>query len=373
MKPHFTIRQIFQDHWNSFLKTYNGFIRFVIILEVARMLSCGDCKKGYALYYCVKCNWFKFVPFRCKSRFCNTCGVAYQSDRADSIAAKLINCPHRHIVFTIPQELRFIFRKDRSFLNVLFHASAQVIADWLYERNHKESYTAGIVSCLHTFGRDLKWNPHIHMLVTEGAAGNTRPWLRISFFPYTMLRKRWQTTLLAHLEKQFGKDYFRVLKNQMYSNNKDGFYVHAPPSKFNAPKLVVNYITRYIGRPVMAQSRITAYDGENVSFWYQRHEDNKRVDETIPAFEFIQRLIIHVHEKGFNTLRYYGLYAKKHKFADGFVFLLPRHVVKARRFLQRWAFRTELSFGHDPTKCHCGSYMDFLGVFLPGDLAFMPP
>jgi hypothetical protein len=337
------------------------------------MLSCGDCKKGYALYWCEHCKRFKFVPFRCKSRFCNTCGVAYQSDRADSIAAKLINCTHRHIVFTIPQELRPLFRRDRDLLNVLFHASSQVIMDWLYEQNHKESYTPGIVSCIHTFGRDLKWNPHIHMLVTEGAAGNTKPWHRITFFPYIMLRKRWQTTLLEHLEKKFGKNYFRVLKNQMYSNNKDGFYVHAPPSKFNAPKLVANYITRYIGRPVMAQSRITAYDGEKVSFWYQRHEDNEKVTETIPAHEFIERLIVHIHEKSFNTLRYYGLYAKKHKFSDQLILLLPEHVVRTRRLFQRWALRTELAFGHDPTKCHCGRDMDFLGVFLPGDLAFMPP
>jgi len=373
LKPQFTIKQIFKDHWFSFLKALTTDIRLVILQEVGKMLSCGDCKNGYGLYYCSDCNWFKFVPFRCKSRFCNTCGTAYQSDRADSIAAKLINCPHRHIVFTIPQELRLLFRKDRTLLDILFKASSQVITDWLYEQNKKESFTPGIVSCIHTFGSDLKWNPHIHMLVTEGAAGNTSPWRHIRFFPYTMLRKRWQTTLLWHLEQKFGKGYFRKLKTQMYHNNKEGFYVHAPPSKFNAPRLVANYITRYIGRPAMAQSRISAYDGENVSFWYHHHETNERKDETVPASEFIRKLIAHIHEKYFNTLRYYGLYAKKHKFADYFVFLLTRHAVQTRRLFRRWVFRTELAFGHDPSKCHCGCYMDFLGVFRPGDLAFMPP
>jgi len=373
MKSRFTIKQIFKDHWAPFLKAIGSNIRSVVKIEVEKMLNCGDCKNGYALYFCDLCYRFLFVPFRCKSRFCNTCGVAYQSDRADSIAAKLINCRHRHIVFTIPQELRFLFRKDRSLLDILFKASAQVITDWLYEQNHKESFTPGIVSCIHTFGRDLKWNPHIHMIVTEGASGNTVIWRHIKFFPYKMLRKRWQTTLLCHLEQQFGKDYFRKLKNKMYSNNKDGFYVHAPPSKFNSPQLVANYITRYIGRPAIAQSRIFAYDGETVSFWYERHEDHKRQDVILPAFEFIQRLIVHIHEKHFNTLRYYGLYAKKHKFSDKLHLLLPRHVVENRRFCSRWAIRIELSFGHDPTKCSCGNYMDFLGVFHPGDLAFMPP
>ena len=243
MKAQFTIRQIFKDHWFSFLKTSKTSIRLVILQEVEKMLSCGDCKKGYGLYYCADCNQFKFVPFRCKSRFCNTCGTAYQSDRASAIAAKLINCHHRHIVFTIPQELRLLFRKDRSLLDILFKASAQVITDWLYTQNKKQVFTPGIVSGIHTFGSDLKWNPHIHMLVTEGASSNFTTWRHIKFFPYTMLRKRWQTTLLWHLEQKFGKDYFKKLKTQMYLNNKDGFYVYAPPAKFNAPKIVANYIT----------------------------------------------------------------------------------------------------------------------------------
>jgi hypothetical protein len=211
------------------------------------------------------------------------------------------------------------------------------------------------------------------MIVSEGACGNINPWKSFNFFPYVMLRKKWQTTLLYQLEKVFGKDRFKPLKNVMYSNNKDGFYVNAPKSNFNSPKAVANYITRYIGRPAMAQSRITNYDGQKVSFWYNRHEDEQRQDETIPASEFIGRLIIHIHEKYFNTLRYYGLYAKKHKFADKLVLLLPRHVVKSRLLCRRWAFRIELSFGYDPTKCSCGNYMEFLGVFRPGDLAFMPP
>jgi hypothetical protein len=277
------------------------------------------------------------------------------------------------MVFTIPQELRAIFYRDRALLDVLFLASAQVVTDWLHERNRKECLTPGIVSCIHTFGRDLKWNPHIHMLVTEGASGNTKAWLNINFFPYVMLRKRWQATLLWHLEKQFGKDCFKKLKNQMYRSNKDGFYVNAPPSTFNSAKLVANYITRYIGRPAMAQSRIYAYDGENVSFWYQCHEDGKRKEVTLPAFDFIRRLIAHIHEKGFNALRYYGLYAKKHKFHDQLVPLQPSHVSETRRLFRKWAWRIELSFKYDPTKCNCGRYMDFLGVFRPGDIAFMPP
>ena len=70
--------------------------------------------------------------------------------------------------------------------------------------NHKEDFKPGFIATLHTFGRDLKWNPHIHVLITEGSAGNFTPWKKVDFFPFTMLRNRFQTTLLVLLEKHFG-------------------------------------------------------------------------------------------------------------------------------------------------------------------------
>lgn len=42
---------------------------------------------------------------------------------------------------------------------------------------------------------------------------------------------------------------------------------------------------------------ITDYDGKNVTFWYQRHEDNKKVSVTLSAFDFIKSLIIHISER----------------------------------------------------------------------------
>ena len=56
----------------------------------------------------------------------------------------------------------------------------------------------------------------------------------------------------------------------------------------------------------MAESRIIDYDETYVTFWYQRHEDNKIVIEKVHAYEFISRLIIHIPEvyqkKTLNTL-----------------------------------------------------------------------
>ncbi len=99
-------------------------IRPVVLDNVNKIIHCGDPTLGHALYFCNDCGKVKYIGFTCKSRFCNSCGANYIQDRALAISSKLINCSHRHIVFTIPKELRILFRRDRSLLDVLFQASS---------------------------------------------------------------------------------------------------------------------------------------------------------------------------------------------------------------------------------------------------------
>lgn len=102
------------------------------------------------------------------------------------------------------------------------------------------------------------------------------------------------------------------MKADCYTEHKHGFYVYAKPNKCD-PKTVVKYIGRYLGRPAIATSRIDKYDGEMVTFHYNRHEDEQYIEETVPAMEFIQRLIRHIPEKHFKMIRYGGLYARHRK------------------------------------------------------------
>ena len=50
---------------------------------------------------------------------------------------------------------------------------------------------------------------------------------------------------------------------------------------------MIKYIGRYLGKPVIATSRIDSYDGEFVTFHYNRHEDEKLVTETLPVLDFM--------------------------------------------------------------------------------------
>ena len=116
------------------------------------------------------------------------------------------------------------------------------------------------VSLFLVFIAIVKWNPHIHALISEGGAGNITPWRPVKHFDYNFLRNAFRKVLLEQLTSLIGPS-FRKVKNEMYT----------------------------------------------------RHEDNKTVTETIPALDFIQKLIVHIPEKHFKMLRYYGVYAKHHK------------------------------------------------------------
>lgn len=153
---------------------------------------------------------------------------------------------------------------------------------------------------------------------------------------------------------------FKKIKSACYKDHPHGFYVYAKPRKCDS-KSVIKYIGRYLGRPVIAASRIDSYDGEFVTFHYNRHEDEKYVQETIPAMEFIQRLIRHIPEKNFKMIRYGGLYAR-HRSIDKH---LRRAISKEKALVYksfiRWRNAILSSFGYDPLKCpKCGTMMLFL-------------
>jgi len=349
------IQDIFKDWWDIFLKKHNMLnIRNVVKKEVSKFVGCGLKDNGFAFYECEKCTNYLYVPFTCKSRFCPSCGVNSCLKRSEEMPSRCLDVQHRHIVFTISEDLRIYFLKDRSLLNELFDAASYTLTSWFKQQSKLESFTPGIIATLHTFGRDLKWNPHIHILATEGAMGNKTPWKTFNHFPYEMLRKRFMTKLLVNLSKHIHSIEFKKLKNILYKENCKGFYVYARKDYNSNIKITLGYITRYTSRPAMAESRILDYDGEYVTFFYSRHEDNKRVEEKVHVFELIKKLIIHIPEECFNMVRYYGIYAMK-KIKSSHLKRIKDKLTKPLK----WLDKLILHFKCNPLKCSCGNTLKF--------------
>lgn len=110
----------------------------------------------------------------------------------------------------------------------------------------------------------------------------------------------------------------------------------------------------------MAKSKILDYDGEFITYYYDRHEDVKRVEVKIHAFDFIKKLIIHIPEKGFNMVRYYGIDAMKKS--------VTSHFKKIKEKLSKPCKRIDKLSAH--FKCNslqssCGNTLKFQFIVQP--------
>jgi len=192
----YTIKQIFEDehrHWERFREKHGASIRPAIVEAVEKVLACRNPERmGYHRYRCPTPGCFseRIVPHSCKSRFCSSCGKVMTDRWMERAGREFLDVPYYHLVFTIPQELRNVFAWDRKLLGVLFYAAKTTVLEWC---RREAGYIPGIAAVQHTFGSDLKFNPHIHMLITEGGLSPDRTrWIHNEFIPWKMLKARWK-------------------------------------------------------------------------------------------------------------------------------------------------------------------------------------
>ena len=284
------------------------------------------------------------------------------------MSEEVLQVNHRHVIFTIDEGLRDIFRRHRAMLKEFMDEAVRVVQKWFEE---KLKVTPGIIAGLHTFGSRLNFNPHVHMLVTMGGMKKNGEWKTYDYIPFEMLRKQWQTVVLKLIRRSLNaKDLKQVqpLLQKAYSANGEGFYVHAPKQKGNV-KVQIGYIGRYFRRPAIGLNRIEQYDGNTVTFRYHDKTNGQEKRETVSVEEFIGRLISHIPDGQFKMIRHYGVYARRSKkIAKQKISIwqqeMQRKIVQIKRYLTRrkWNQRIKDQTGKDPLVCsRCQCYYEYKG------------
>lgn len=376
------ISQIFEDHWDSVYAENKNIIdkfRPNASKEIAKVINCHNKSLGCDAFECPKCHDIYFISYTCKSRFCSSCGYKYKLVRVENILETAYRVQHRQLVFTIPQELRkYFFFPFEERIDLLFQAVRETIYSILndsyrsnkktskkkkYSKNKKVKYIPGFFSFLHTFGRDIKWNPHIHVLIAEMKIGSDDSIKKWDYFNFDALSKRFQKILLDLLT-ELGPNVFHNWERQKaFNNHKNGFYVYAEKKKFDNLKEGIEYITRYCGRAPISENRIINYDGNNVTFWYNDHKDESYHEITCTAKEFIMMLLRHLLPSNYKIIRYYGFYRKKSNVHDKIKLLVDKVKVKFRRSLLKLETSILKSFNRNPFKCkHCDKRLKYLAT-----------
>jgi hypothetical protein len=165
----------------------------------------------------------------------------------------------------------------------------------------------------HTFGRDLKFNPHIHLLVSCGGLSKCKTkWINNSYLHHLALKETWRYQIITLLRNAATSGQIKLdptILDKAYSSAKQ-WYVHIGKKLANAKK-VVKYIGRYTKRPAIAQTRITSFINNVVTFWYEDHKEKRKINISLPALDFIGKLVAHIHDRHFKQIRYAGLLASR--------------------------------------------------------------
>ena len=93
----------------------------------------------------------------------------------------ILDVTHRHAVFTVPEELRKEIYWNRDLLKDISDGIYGVISYWYEKMGKDREYMPGVITVVHTFGRSLDFNPHIHALITEGALDKDKKWKAVKY------------------------------------------------------------------------------------------------------------------------------------------------------------------------------------------------
>lgn len=319
MKTHFTIKQILlsNQNWWNFYQKHQHKLRISIIICVVKLLSCRSIERGYREYHCSNpiCLHVKRCFFSCKGRGCSSCGKKASELWIHKQNQKLPTCPWQHITFTMPHSLWDFFWSNRELLNHI----GKIAAKCIQTIANAKKVMPGIFIAIHTFGRDLKRNVHIHLSTTTGGFSKEGIWKNLFFDQATLMRIwRYQIiTLLRNAQNKLiippsAKKYLRHSTFNKFLNYlyKKGWVVFCAKPTANH-KQNVEYLARYIKRPPIAESRLRHYDGQSIRFCYLDHRSNTYKNLTLTAEQFIARFVQHIPDRGFRMIRYYGFLANR--------------------------------------------------------------
>ena len=214
----------------------------------------------------------------------------------------------------MPAKLWPFFGENRHLLTLLFKLAAEP----LLQTASGKKITIGIFSALHTFGRDLKLNIHVHVSVTRGGLSqDSNEWKDI-YFTKAKVMPMWRYSIIDLLRQEYKKgtlvipeEYQHQIKSLAQLNRllnpeyKKHWNVYFAKAKRDH-KHNVDYLGRYIKRPPLAESRLVHYDGPTVIFRYLDHYTKTQQKYECDTEHFIKLITQHIPEKFFKMIRYFG-------------------------------------------------------------------
>ena len=326
MRHSIEVADIFRSAGPAYRAAHAGHLSLSHLKVMSAIETCRTAALGGHVEACSDCGHQRIAYNSCRNRHCPRCQGAAARAWLEAQEANLLPVGYFHVVFTLPAEIADIaFHNKALVYDLLFKAASETMLTIAADPKHL-GVRIGITAVLHSWGSAMTHHPHIHMIVPGGGIAPDGRWIssRPAFLlPVRVLgalfRRLFITRLLdlhgarklAFFGQMAGLSDHRAFLRQLAPVRRKRWVVYAKPP-FAGPEAVLAYLSRYTHRVAISNSRLIAFDGNEVTFRYKNYRcsgaERQRV-MTLVADEFIRRFLIHVLPRGFHRIRHYGLLA----------------------------------------------------------------
>jgi hypothetical protein len=323
--------------------------------------ACRTAALGGHVYECAHCKARKIVYNSCRNRHCPKCQGLDKDRWLERRCAELLPVPYFHVVFTLPEELNpLALSQPRLLYDLLFRCASETLLEIAADPQHLGA-RIGLLAILHTWSQKLTLHPHLHCLVPAGGLSIDGDWWvrcrRRFFLPVRVLSKLYRGKFLAALKAAVEKGDLSPsdLPALDLLYRKPWMVYSKPP--FGSPKQVLAYLARYTHRVALTNQRLVRITAEEVTFTWKDYADAETQRQmTLSGEEFLRRFLLHVLPERFVRIRYFGLFANRHR---------EQKVALCRNLLpgppppklevESWQARLQRLTGIDPLLCTaCG-------------------
>jgi len=300
------IGQLFRDHGPTYLELYGSRMPAQHKKALEDIANCRTEALGGYAEYCPACGYERYSYHSCGNSSCPVCSGERRADWAESRIGELLPATYFHVVFTLPSELRALARSNqRDVYNALLRSAAEA----LQKLCRDPKYIGGDISAmgvLHTWTQTLDYHPHAHFVVPGGGlargGGDWLPSRKTFLVPLKPLALLFRGIFKSHLRRA---GLFDQADPAVWTMD---WVVYSKPSVSCAGN-VVKYLSSYVFRTGISESRIARYDGKAVTFRYTDRKNGKRLKMTLAALEFIRRFLQHTLPFNFVKVRYFGIWS----------------------------------------------------------------
>jgi hypothetical protein len=330
---------------------------------VRDIIACRTAALGGHREVCTICGAVDHSYNSCRNRHCPKCQILKQVLWAEAQEARLLPLPYFHAIFTAAREVQPLFRAaPRVCYSLLFDTVADTLS---FVARQKLKAEIGLTAMLHTWTQRGTYHPHLHCILPGGGlAQDGARFVRsgMSFFlPVRKLRFHFRKRLIARLKQAVldGRIPFErdaALRLLVRAAKKTWVVEIKPPIDGDASH-VVQYLSRYVSRVAIANSRIQSYDGKTVTFTYKDRKHNRVATEILSGAEFCERFLAHLLPPRFRRIRHYGLLASRRRedLARCRQLLGAPPAPRPNKPREHWAEVFKRVFGWDPRICRqCG-------------------